>query len=147
MKFLGVDDGTLRHGGCDGARPTMTKTLLAISVVPALLLSGCATTSPAPASPLAEAAGDLPRLREPAHIAAGSMIDQRVATWRGGEISADLHVCVAPDGKVADIALTRSSGLTGFDTAVVDGAGAWSYEPFAASAPRCRDVAVAYVVE
>ena len=127
-------------------RSHMTKALLAISL-PTLLLSACATAAPAPASPLADVADDLPRLREPARIAASSMIDQRVATWRGGEISADLHVCVAPDGKVADVALTRSSGLTAFDTAVVDGAGAWSYEPFAASAPRCRDVAVAYVVE
>jgi TonB family protein len=127
----------------------MTKTLLAIAVVPALLLSACATTTPATtASPLAEAADDigLPRLREPARIPDSGLLGQRVATWRGGEISADVHVCVAPDGKVAEVALARSSGLTAYDTAVVDGAGRWSYEPFA-GAPRCQTVAVAYVVK
>jgi TonB family protein len=127
----------------------MTKTLLAISVVPALLLSACATSAPAPTSPLAAIAdeSDLPKLREPAQIADSGLLGQRVATWRGGEISADVQVCVAPDGKVADVALTRSSGLTAYDTAVLDGAGRWSYEPFAASTPRCQTVAVAYVVK
>ena len=127
----------------------MTKSLLAASIVPALLLSACATAAPPAASPLAAVAddSDLPRLREPARIPDSGLLGQRIATWRGGEISADLHVCVASDGSVADVALARSSGLTAFDTAVVDGAGRWSYEPFGAGEPRCRDVAVAYVVK
>ena len=125
----------------------MTKSLLAASIVPALLLSACATTAAPAAAPLVAAADDLPRLREPARIPDSGLLGQRIATWRGGEISADLHVCVAADGSVADVALARSSGLTAFDTAAVDGAGRWSYEPFAAGEPRCRDVAVAYVVK
>jgi TonB family protein len=129
------------------------KTLL-LATLPAVLLSACATTSPSntagtATSPLAAYASSdaLPKLRNPATIADSGLLGQRVSTYRGGEITASVHLCVAPDGKVSDVKLQRSSGMAAYDRAVVDGASAWTYEPFLASTPRCEDVSVAYVVD
>lgn len=125
----------------------MTKPLL--STLAALLLAACATSA-APTTGMTTtpvASSTLPRLRAPAQLADSGSLNQRIAAWHGGAVTADVRVCVAPDGSVADVELSKSSGLTVYDRAVVTGASRWSYEPFAADAPRCDDVAVAYVVK
>ncbi len=131
---------------------TKPRRLISASLLAVLSMSAAAcatTTTTAAPAPATVSDKDFLKLRSAPRVDDRGSLVQRVADWRGGSVTADLRLCVAPDGSVSNVELNRSSGLPAFDAAVVDGAGSWSYEPFNASddAPRCQDVAVAYVVQ
>jgi TonB family protein len=145
-RYAGSNVGTVVAQG----PVTMTKPRrLLLASLPALLFAACATTgttsAPAPAAEAATISDEtFLKLKTPARVD-DSTLGTRIAD-RYGEVSAALHLCVAPDGSVSTVELARSSGMPAFDAAVLEGAQSWSYEPFVAAddAPRCKDVAVSY---
>jgi TonB family protein len=73
-------------------------------------------------------------------------ISNQVRTRLGEMATAELELCVAPDGHVKKVALTRGSSFAGFDTALVRDAEAWQFQPMPgpASVQSCRRATVAY---
>lgn len=66
----------------------------------------------------------------------------------GDTVTADLSLCVSPDGNVTDIALARTTGLSDLDTAIVDDVRAWQFAelPGASTLRTCQRTTLAYRV-
>lgn len=64
-----------------------------------------------------------------------------------GTHSADVRLCVSPDGAVQSIDLERRSGSSEFDRALARDVRAWRFEPFRAPAgiKVCERITVSYV--
>jgi len=82
-----------------------------------------------------------------ARLAAADRLSHRIRAERGGIIDANVRLCVAPDGRVAEVAIARSSGMPEFDRALVSGAEGWTYQPFpgASDAKVCEHFAISYI--
>ena len=66
----------------------------------------------------------------------------------GETITAELSVCVSPDGNVTDVALAGSTGLSDLDTAIIDDVRAWQFAelPGASTLRTCQRTTLAYRV-
>jgi hypothetical protein len=66
----------------------------------------------------------------------------------GSTVHAELSLCVNPAGDVTDVALTRTTGLSDLDTAIVDDVRAWQFAelPGASSLRTCQRATLAYAV-
>jgi hypothetical protein len=66
----------------------------------------------------------------------------------GDTVTAELSLCVSPDGNVTDIALARTTGLSDLDTAIVDDVRAWQFAelPGASTLRTCQRTTLAYRV-
>jgi TonB family protein len=64
-----------------------------------------------------------------------------------GTHSADVRLCVSPDGAVQSIDLERRSGSNEFDRALASDVRAWRFEPYRAPAgiKVCERITVSYV--
>ena len=126
--------------------------LLSVSLLPALLLSATVATGTAHADgasrrvALADARA-FPALTSGKRLPAADRLNHRIHAERGGSITAAVRLCVAPDGKVSDVAIKRSSGMPAFDRAVTSGVTAWSYARYDAPAGTqvCETMSVKYV--
>jgi hypothetical protein len=70
----------------------------------------------------------------------------RVWSEHAGSVSAEVRLCVRPNGTTESVLLLETSGLLDYDIAVVEGVAQWRYEPFAAPAKTllCRAATVTY---
>lgn len=66
----------------------------------------------------------------------------------GDTITAELSLCVSPDGNVTDVALAGSTGLSDLDTAILDDVRAWQFAelPGASTLRTCQRTTLAYRV-
>lgn len=66
----------------------------------------------------------------------------------GSTVTAELSLCVSPDGNVTDIALARTTGLSDLDTAILDDVRAWQFAelPGDSSLRTCQRTTLAYRV-
>ncbi len=66
----------------------------------------------------------------------------------GDTITAELSLCVSPDGNVTDVALAGSTGLSDLDTAIIDDVRAWQFAelPGASTLRTCQRTTLAYRV-
>jgi len=81
-----------------------------------------------------------PRLPSADHLA--DVIKSRL----GGTASADVWLCVAPDGHVQGLSLVRGSSLAAFDAAVLHDAADWQFSgnTFASSLRTCGTATISY---
>ena len=65
---------------------------------------------------------------------------------QGGALSAQVKLCVAPNGAVTDAQVVGSSGMGAFDKIVLDAARSWSYQTYAAPTGTrvCNVVSILY---
>jgi outer membrane biosynthesis protein TonB len=108
--------------------------------------AGVAADAADPALPLLHAPSTFP-----ARIgAADTGLSERIAAMplagRGGTMTADVRVCVAPTGAVTGVELWSTSGVGAFDAVVLDTARAWTYQGYGAppSTRVCMVVSVVY---
>lgn len=85
------------------------------------------------------------RLSE-AELPAADRISHRILAEHAGVVSAQVRLCVAPTGSVADVDLLQSSGMAEYDRAVVDAIATWQFAAYAAPAETrvCEKLTVAY---
>jgi TonB family protein len=74
----------------------------------------------------ADTARVLPVARAPELPSADRMYRQ-ILTELGGVASADVRLCVAPDGSVQDVRIVRGSSLAAFDQALVHDVSDWQF--------------------
>ncbi|MFN0246586.1 MAG: hypothetical protein ACKV2T_06735 [Kofleriaceae bacterium] len=72
----------------------------------------------------------------------------RIRYELGSTVHAELSLCVNPAGDVMDVALTRTTGLSELDTAIVDDVRVWQFAelPGASALRTCQRATLAYVV-
>ena len=70
----------------------------------------------------------------------------RVHAEYAGTISAQVRLCLKPDGATDYVNLLASSGMVPYDLAVVDTLSSWRYTPYQAPADTrvCEDLTVTY---
>lgn len=93
-----------------------------------------------------DAAPRFPERLSKAELPAADRISHRILAERGGAVSAQVKLCVAPTGAVAGVDLLESSGMPEYDRAVVDAIAGWQYAAYAAPAQTtvCGKLTVAY---
>lgn len=83
-----------------------------------------------------------PRMPRVDHMA------RRIKFELGDNVTADLSLCVSPQGSVTDVAIARSSGLSDLDTAIIDDVRAWQFAelPGPTTLRTCQRATLAYRV-
>jgi TonB family protein len=73
-------------------------------------------------------------------------VQHQVRARLGERATAELDLCVSPQGTVTKVALARSSSLPAFDDAILRDAEEWKFEalPGPATAQSCTRAIVAY---
>ena len=130
------------------------------SVLLLSLLSACASTTGvmdrdvAPRTgmqltlvPVADAVQVIPAAIDPRMPTVDRMATQ-IRYEIGNTVTAELSLCVNPKGDVTDVALTRTTGLSDLDTAIVDDVRAWQFAelPGASTLRTCQRATLAYAV-
>lgn len=66
----------------------------------------------------------------------------------GATVTADLSLCVSPQGSVTEVALARTTGLSELDTAILDDVRAWRFAelPGSETLRTCQRATLAYRV-
>jgi TonB family protein len=79
-------------------------------------------------------------------IVNANRVQHQVRARLGERATAELDLCVSPQGNVTKVALARSSSLTAFDDAILRDAEEWKFEamPGPATAQSCTRAIVAY---
>jgi TonB family protein len=128
--------------------------------VSALAMSGCASTAgvldreSAPRTgvqlslvPAIDAVRIIPAAIDP-QLPRVDHMARRIKFELGDRVSAELSLCVSPQGSVTDVAIARSSGMSDLDTAIVDDVRAWQFAemPGPSSVRTCRQATLAYRV-
>jgi len=139
------------------------KTLAALTIAPLCVLAGCASSmsrdNTLPGEPSSGVTADLEstgdgaapsfpaRIESPETPREANRLPSRVVAELGGEARADLKLCVDGSGRVATVAIARSSGIDELDEVFTDEARTWRYQPLAArDATVCQKVEIAYRV-
>lgn len=93
-----------------------------------------------------DAKQDFPKRVSEVDLSRVDRMSHRINVEHGGTVRAQVKLCVAPTGSVADVDLVASSGMPEYDDAVVDAAAGWQYAAYPAPAGTrvCQDVTVAY---
>jgi hypothetical protein len=126
----------------------MLKTLfLSIGVV-ACATGSPITQTPARAKPVAKPRAvpvAFPARRTVPELPSARALSPRLMA--SGPLSAQLELCVSPDGETASVALRSSSGDRAFDDMVIGDASQWRYEPFNAAATQlaCENATITLV--
>jgi TonB family protein len=128
-------------------------------VIPSLLLVACATgeasTDHGPQSPtslgqptsvgLLAAGREFPAVKNP-RLPSADLLSNKIREETGDVASADIRLCVAPNGHVNDIRLVRSSASNMYDRAVVKDVASWQFRegPDPADLPACEIATITY---
>lgn len=94
---------------------------------------------------IATPAGAFPRRRSAPELPSLEALHE---WWRGvDQLSADVRLCVTPDGRTSRVELLRSSGDRAYDDAILVDSARWRYEPFVAAgaSPVCEPATVTYL--
>lgn len=139
------------------------KNLFAVSVIASLAAVGCASTgqglpgrdgqSPGgvrpPAIPTTEevrSGSGMPERISAVELAAVDKLSRKIVHQHRGVISAQVRLCVAPDGAVAGVEVVEPSGMVEYDQAVVETVTGWQYAAYE-GAPEtriCQKLTVGY---
>ena len=101
------------------------------------LLAAAALAIAVPASAFAA-----PRLAGDASLPSADRIDPYIKAKLGDVASADINLCIAPDGHVTSVAIVKSSTYTAFDNAIMRDVSDWRF--VASDADRCMRTTIAY---
>jgi TonB family protein len=137
------------------------KSIVVVGVVVGLGLGACASSTamfdreaPAPRTgvqlsliPSADATQVIPEALDPRLPRVDRMATQ-VRYELGESITAELSLCVNPDGNVTEVALARSTGMSALDTAIIDDVRGWQFAelPGTPTLRTCQRAALAYRV-
>lgn len=97
--------------------------------------------------PVADAVQVIPAAIDP-RLPSVDRMATRIRYEIGSTVTAELSLCVNPDGNVTDVALIRTTGLAELDTAITDDVRAWQFAelPGASTLRTCQRATLAYAV-
>ena len=92
-----------------------------------------------------DAKATFPAVMQP-RLPSADRIAPRLATLGGDSLSADVRLCVRPDGKVANATLSQSSQVVAFDQAMMRDVAEWQFAamPGPATLKTCEDFTISY---
>jgi TonB family protein len=131
------------------------KSLSALAVVSAALVSACAGAGTGTPFSMADHATP-PALVLSTEPAVQRSFPDRLSPARlptadrariAGNVTADLELCVAPDGSVKSVSVDKPSGSDAFDRALADDVPAWRFAPYRApdGIKVCEQFTVSYL--
>lgn len=139
------------------------KTLFAVSVFASLAAAGCATSgnglpgrdglSPGgvrppgiPGNDQMPAGAGMPERISRAELPAVDRLSRKIVHEHHGVISAQVRLCVAPDGAVSGVEVVEPSGMAEYDAAVVETITGWQYASFDGDPEQriCQKLTVGY---
>ncbi len=140
------------------------KNLFAVSVIASLAaVAGCATSgmglpgrdghSPGgvrppgiPTTDVLHGDAGMPERISRAELPSVERLSRRIVHEHRGVISAQVRLCVSPDGAVAGVEVVEPSGMAEYDEAVIDTITGWQYASFegAPEARICQKLTVGY---
>jgi TonB family protein len=110
-----------------------------------LSLAACATGTDRATTPRAMVAEDteqvFPAARNP-HLPSADRRSSAIRSQAGEVASADIRLCVTPDGRVQAVDLVRGSSSAAFDQALLHDAAEWQFSDMPGSAHMTSNVRV-----
>ncbi|MBP6629426.1 MAG: hypothetical protein KBG28_14615 [Kofleriaceae bacterium] len=88
-----------------------------------------------------------PALRSEARLPSADRLGRRIEHEQGGQISTGVRLCVAGDGRVADVEVTDASAMPAFDQAVQRDLAGWRFaaSPGPDAVRVCQRMTIGYL--